>query len=281
MAIAAFTPALVCAATIPANCTGTGTPVQNAVNAAQPGDVVAVSGDCVESVLVRNEKQRVVIDGGGSATVTAPPGGNPAFNVRGKGIAVRNFANIEANGNYVIHVNRGSNAVIHNNNTIQGPSGSIGVRVDQLAFAIITGNTISGNNTSIWVAEQSSARIGYDTFGTPLPNTLQPYGYGVIVGDHSTAMIQYNTIRDGLAHGVSVERASYAGIYSNDISGNGNGGVQVYGGSGVTLSGNTSTTSNGSYGLLCRVGGYVSGSLDQLNGTLGGKSITAGCVDDL
>ena len=227
MAIAAFAPMVVYAATIPANCTGSGTPVQNAVNAAQPGDVVALSGNCVENVLVRNEKQRLTIDGGGSATVTAPPGGNPAFNLRGKGIAIQNFANIEANGNHVIHVNRGSNAVIHNNDTIQGPSTSIGIRVDQLALAIITSNTITGNNTAIWVAEQSSARIGYNTFGAPLPNTLQPYGYGVVVSDHSTAMIGYNTIQGGVARGVSVETSSFARIFNNNVAGNNTHGVQV------------------------------------------------------
>src|SRR5512132_2828980 len=76
-------------ATVPVICpTGS---LQNAINNAQPGDVIQVSGTCNENILIRNEKQRITIDGGGTATINAPGSASPALNIRGKGVLLQNF----------------------------------------------------------------------------------------------------------------------------------------------------------------------------------------------
>ena len=43
--------------------------LQTAVGAAEPGDVILATGACNKNALVRNEKQRITIDGGGTATI--------------------------------------------------------------------------------------------------------------------------------------------------------------------------------------------------------------------
>src|SRR5512135_2899708 len=104
-------PIFLFAATIPVNCPSDS--LQSAINLAQPGDTVQVSGSCSENILVRNEKQRISIDGGGSATITAATNLSPTFNVRGKGILIQGLT--ISGGSDGIEVNRGSNVVINNN----------------------------------------------------------------------------------------------------------------------------------------------------------------------
>ena len=54
---------------------------------------------------MRNEKQRITIDGGGTATINGLNTTSPTLNVRGKGILIQNFT--ITGGSDGIHVNRG------------------------------------------------------------------------------------------------------------------------------------------------------------------------------
>jgi hypothetical protein len=77
-------PFIVSAATIPVNCSCGS--LQAAIDSAVAGDVIQVSGTCNENILIRNEKQRITVDGLGSATINGTNVNSPAVNVRGKGI---------------------------------------------------------------------------------------------------------------------------------------------------------------------------------------------------
>ena len=99
------------AATINVACPGAS--LQAAVDSGQPGDIIEVTGTCSENVLVRNEKQRLTLDGGGTATINGPSSSSPTLNVRGKGILIQGFT--ITGGSDGVDVNRGSNAVINNN----------------------------------------------------------------------------------------------------------------------------------------------------------------------
>ncbi|HTN69941.1 MAG TPA: hypothetical protein VMO00_02520 [Methylomirabilota bacterium] len=57
--------------------------LQAAVDSAQPGDTINVTSVCNENVLVRNEKQRILLDGGNVATINGLDFSSPTFNVRG------------------------------------------------------------------------------------------------------------------------------------------------------------------------------------------------------
>ncbi len=162
---------------LPLDCSTTS--LQQLINIAPPGSTIPVQGTCNENILVRNEKQRITIDGSGAGAGTRATivgsGNAPVFNIRGKGILIQNF-NITG-GSHGVHVNRGSNAVI-NNNVIENTGGN-GVVVDELAFAVLTNNTIQNNpDAGVFVSENSTARIGFNSDGDEAAsvNTIQNNG---------------------------------------------------------------------------------------------------------
>ena len=277
---------LVQAATIPVNCGAGGSGVGTAIQSANPGDTVQVTGSCIENVLVRNEKQRIVVDGGGTANISAASG--IVVTVRGKGIAIQGFT--ISGGSNGISVERGSNASI-NNNTIQNATNR-GILVQQLAFAIITNNTIQNNGSDgILVIETSNARIGFNqtSDASASPNIIQTNGgRGINITQTSNARIYGNTIQNNAHDGVGVFNNSHAVLASNAINGNGTN-PPANGGNGVATSQNSSvqlgeddpvdftdqpnitTVNNANFGIRCTAGSNVRGHLgntNQLNGTV-------------
>ncbi len=119
------------------------------MNSASAGQTIRVTGTCDENLLVRNDKVRVFLNGGGTTTINGVDASKPALDIRGKAISVDGFT--ITGGSNRIEVQRGSNAVIKNNviqdigisssNGIPSESGN-GVVVHQLAFAVLINNTI-------------------------------------------------------------------------------------------------------------------------------------------
>lgn len=275
------------AATILVNCGVGGSGVGTAIQSANPGDTVQVSGSCNEAVLIRNEKQRVTVDGGGTASIDGGTG--TAITVRGKGILIQNFTLTGENG---ISVERGSNAVI-NNNTIQNAT-TRGIVVNQFALAIITNNLIENNGSDgIGVFDTSHARIGFNGSSDAAAslNTIQNNGgRGILILRTSSARIYGNTISNNADDGVGVFRASHAELSSNTINGNGTAfqpgdlggnGVSTAQNSSVQLGEdnpvdftdqpNTTTVNNANFGIRCSSGANVRGHLgstNQLNGAV-------------
>lgn len=267
-----------------------GDSLQASIDAAQPGTTISVFGTCGENVLIRNEKQRITIDGGGTATINAPSAASPALNVRGKGILVQGFT--IAGGSDGIEVNRGSNAVL-NNNVIQNTAGN-GVLVDQLSFTVITNNTIENNpGAGIFVSQHSTARIGFnlDTETTVSPNTIQNNALGVVVSNGSSARIIGNVIENNSGDGVLVTRDSHADLASDSIDGNGGDGIEVGDSSAVQLgedsgasiyeSANTTATNNTGFGIRCSDGGVADGRQGSLTGSSGTASFDGSCAGSL
>ena len=264
------------AATIPVSCPGAS--LQAAVNLAAPGDSISVSGTCNENILVRNEKQRIAIDGGGTATINGPSSATPTINVRGKGITIQGL-NITGGSNG-IEVNRGSNAVINNN--IVHATGGAGVVVYELAFAVITNNTIQDNpEDGIMISESSASRIGFnnETDIVASANTIQSNnGRGISLFNNSSARIVGNTISGNAATGILVRGDSHADIAGNQINGNGGDGITVIDNSSVSLGEtagstifdlpNSTSLKNAGFGFSCSRGCVASGVLGTLNGTI-------------
>ena len=190
-------------------------------------------------------------------------------------------------------VNRGSNAVINNNNIHD--TGGNGVTVEELAFAVLTNNTIEGNldGAGILVNEKSTARIGFnsDTETTASANTIQNNAVGIIVSNGSSARIIGNDISNNSGDGIDVLRDSQADIASNTINGNGDDGIEVGEDSFVQLgedSGatiydlpNTTTANNAGRGVKCTTGGVADGRRGTLMGALGATNLDASCINDL
>src|SRR5215471_16110625 len=110
--------------------------LQAAIDNANPGDTISVSGTCTGNFLVRNDKVRVFIQPQG-ACLTATindPGSGVALDIRGKAISVTCMV---ITG---IVVQRGANAVLDQNLVQNGGLG--GIIVTSSAFAAITNNEI-------------------------------------------------------------------------------------------------------------------------------------------
>ncbi len=265
--------------------------LQNAINLAAPGVTILVSGTCSENLLVRNEKQRITIDGGFTATISAPSNTSPAVNIRGKGILLQNFT--ITGGSNGVWVNRGSNAVL-NTNVIQNSTGN-GVLVDELAFAVLTNNTIQNHPAAgAFVSEHSTARIGFnaDSDTVASPNVIVDNLIGVIIANGSSARIVGNTIQNQTGDAIQVLRDSHAEISSNQIFTNGGDGIEVGENSFVQLgedsgtsifeSPNASTNANLGFGIRCTTGGVADGRLGTLNGIAGAKGFAdLSCTDSL
>ena len=275
------------------NCSTTS--LQSAVDAAQPGSTITVLGPCNQNILIRNEKQRITIDGSGAGPGTRATimggGSSPVFNVRGKGIVIQNFT--ITGGSHGVHVNRGSNAIIFNN-VIQSTGGD-GVKVEQLSFASLANNLIENNpSDGVSVQENATTRIGFNSDIETVPgvNTIQNNGgRGIKIGNRSHARIIGNTISGNGEEGVLVERDASADIASNDIKGNLSHGIKVEGNSFVMLgedSGfsmfeepNDTTVNNVGAGVRCDDGSVVDGRLGTLTGNGGPTDFDSSCVNSL
>jgi hypothetical protein len=277
-------------ATVDVDCSVVGTLLQDAVESAEPGDILNVLGTCNENILIRNERRRITIDGGGTATVIGSDPGSPVFNVRGKGILIQ--AVIINGGSVGVHVNRGSNAVL-NNNTIRQTNGN-GVVIDELAFAVLTNNLIQQNpGAGVVVSENSTARIGFnaDSETAASSNMIQQNAVGVVISNNSSARIIDNRIRNNDGNGVVVIRDSNADIASNAISGNDGDGILVAENSTVQLgedtgtsiyeSPNTTMNDNDGFGIRCASGSTADGRLGGLTGDSGASSFDPSCIDSL
>ena len=285
------------AATINVACPGQ--TIQAAVDSAAPGDIVAVTGACSENVLIRNDKLRIALTGSG-ATISGPNASTPTLNIRGKGIVVSGFT--ITGGLDGVQIDRGSNATIQNS-TVQG-AGRHGILIDQLSFAIITGNTIQNNlnGSGIVVSENSIARIGFntDSDSSASPNTIQGNGKGgIVVSRTSSARIVGNNILSNaggidVGHGIQVIRQSQADIADNTINSNSGSAVYTAQNGGVNLGEdnpstffddpNQTTSNNTGNGVRCDLGAYANGHLgstNQLNGTAGQLNINASCPGTL
>jgi parallel beta-helix repeat protein len=263
--------------------------LQQALEGAASGDTLSVTGTCNENVLVRNDKVRVFLDGGGTAVINGSDPSRPAIDVRGKAVSIQRLT--ITGGSDGIVVQRGANAVI-NNNMIDGTGGP-GVVVNQQAFAVLTNNTIQHNAAEgVHVSEGSAAHIGFNSGieTTASSNTIQFNGAsGITIAGSSSARVVGNMIHNNGGNGVTVDSASQADLANNTIESNERDGVSVGQNAVVNLGENSGASifdlpnstgsNNGGVGLACALGGVVEGRRGSLNGVSGTSDIGSDCID--
>ena len=266
--------------------------LQAAIDAATGPTTILVSGTCNENVAIREDKNRISLDGQGTATISGPVTTSSVIQVRGRGITILNFAFI-AGGQDGILVTRGGTADIQSN-TIQSTGGN-GLVVNSHSFARIINNTIQNNPLDgIVVSENSSARVGFLSFNDTAasPNTIQGNGYrGVTVVRSSNAVIVGNTISNNVDDGVVVSRDSQADMSDNIINSNGGSGIFVSRNSGVNLGNdtgtsifdlpNSTTVNNTGFGIECVTNSYADGRQGTVTGVTGATSFSSSCVNSL
>lgn len=282
-------PSMGSAATVSVDCSSAS--LQAAIDKANPGDTILVSGTCNENLRIPEQFAKITLDGAKAAAVNGPDPNRHSIEVRGRGIIIKGFT--VTGGRSGIAVGWGGSALI-DGNTIHN-TGAHGVTLHHGSNASIINNVIQRNaRIGIEVTENSSARIGI--LGPPdraaRPNTVQNNGQeGIHVFRSSTAFIVGNQINDNRRTGIRVDRASHAEIASNTINSNGEHGISVGKVSNVDLGSdtgtgilnlpNTTNSANGGFAISCAGGGSVSGRLGALAGKNGSKKFDGGCLDGL
>lgn len=265
--------------------------VQRAIDASHAGDTVLVSGTCTENIVFPEGKDRLTLDGGGTATIIAASNDRDTIAVRGRGITITGLT--VRGGRDTITVSWGSNVFL-DGNTVER-AGRFGILVAQVGAAVIINSVVQENaQGGIVVAGGSFCFIGFtSTFDTVAsPNIVKNNGgNGISLVRNGTARISGNVIRENAANGVSVGRASIADLSDNAIDGNGANGIQVIQGSGVNLGEdkgdtfltrpNTTKIPNVQFGVRCAIGGVTDGRLGTLNGTGGAQNYSEGCINSL
>jgi len=266
--------------------------LQRAIDRADPGQTILVSGSCYENVSIPPGKDRLTLDGGGSGTVIGPDVTTNTIQIRGPRAVTITGLTIRG-GRVGIDVSRGSSAVI-DGNTIEDTARN-GITLGGFATANIVNNTIQNNaSAGILVTGNAFGFIGFATADDPAasPNIIRNNGtHGISLTLSSSARIAGNTISNNARHGINVERASQATISDNTIDANSQNGIYVTENSMVNLGSDTGSglfdapnrtnTNNVLRGIACRVGGAANGRRGTLNGNTGAKDFGSSCVDSL
>ncbi len=253
--------------------------LQTAISNNGAGTTFNVTGTCNENITIHESKERITINGGGTAAISGPSATSPVVTIRGQGVVVTGFT--ISGGQDGIQLFRGGSATIYGN-TIQS-TGRNGITVAGNSYAAIFSNSIHDNpQRGISVSENSAARIGFYSYSdtSASPNSIYNNGsYGIEVYRTSRAHIVGNTISSNDITGILVSAGSQAGISYNTINDNGGSGIYVgydssaglgsLSGSTIFDSPNTTTLNNVYNGLRCEMGATISGRIGTLNGNEG------------
>jgi len=223
--------------------------IQDAINAASPGDVISVaSGIYYENVVIGTS---LTLAGAGDSTTfihgerTETGIEIVADNVNISGFTILNCENgikISSNGNTVndntinLNIFAGIYVEFLDDNTLSGnmiASNEFGIYLRASSKNKISGNTISNNNfTGISMESQSSSN--FINNNTITSNSL----YGVRLYPNSTKNIFSNNLMSNSDTGIVLEGSSDNVIRGNRISNNEYHGVDLFESSGNTFTGN-------------------------------------------
>ena len=266
--------------------------LQRAIDRANPGATITVSGTCYENVSIPPGKDLLTLDGADTGAIHGSDVTTNTLQVRGpRGITIRGLT--ISGGRAGIDISRGATALI-DGNTIEGTARN-GITLGAFASANIINNTIQDNaSAGILVTGNAFGFIGFATADDTAasPNLIRHNGtHGISLTLSSSARIAGNTISNNVRHGINVERASQATVSDNTIDANGQYGIYVTENSVVNLGSDTgtglfdapnrTTANNVLRGIACRVGGAANGRLGSLNGNGGPTDFGGTCVNSL
>ena len=187
------------AATLKVNCDKGNQTIQKALDKAENGDTINVSGSCSENITISKDGiQLIDLDG---ATITAQDPAENVVTILARRVVVRGFT--ISGGREGIKVAEGGSAVIGgpepaHSNTVENNARN-GIAVVDGGFARIEGNVVQNNGTL----------------------TANRGSHGVVVSRNASADILNNTITGNIRRGITVAGASAAAIGGNTITNNG------------------------------------------------------------
>jgi parallel beta-helix repeat protein len=217
--------------------------IQEALNAAEPGDVILIAGgDYPENLLITKS---VTLQGAGRDFVSIVGDGtvptvviSKAQNVVISGVTITNGrTGIEmADSSLTLsdavlkrNIRRGLSAersvveikdseVLETQPDAEGFQGS-GIRIGDHSKVTITNVTVTGNaRVGIAVGDSSEATITGSKVLDTMPNASGAFGYGIEIAVNSKATIRENTVSGNTGVGISVIERSEAVIESNQIT---------------------------------------------------------------
>jgi nitrous oxidase accessory protein len=217
--------------------------IQEALNAAEPGDVILIAGgDYPENLLITKS---VTLQGAGRDFVSIVGDGtvptvviSKAKNVVISGVTITNGrTGIEmADSSLTLsdavlkrNIRRGLSAersvveikdseVLETQPDAEGFQGS-GIRIGDHSKVTITNVTVTGNaRVGIAVGDSSEATITGSKVLDTMPNASGAFGYGIEIAVNSKATIRENTVSGNTGVGISVIERSEAVIESNQIT---------------------------------------------------------------
>ena len=237
--------------------------LQSAVERANPGDTINVSGICVERIDVGTDG--VTIDGGGAATIdgTGLGGTQPLVVVEARNVRIQNIT-VTDSPSSGIHV-RNSGSVIIEGTTIKNNAAD-GILLNQSAYARIG----SGEN-------DHPATAGNETGNDINHNTKS----GIAVRSSATADIFHNSISIN-ERGINITNAGSANIAGNEITGNTARGISLLTSGAASLSQNpvhneTNLIQGNVIGFRCALGGTASGTTQTYSGNTADTQIFGFC----
>lgn len=273
---------------IPVNC-DLGQSINHRLLFAFPGDILRVSGTCLEHVVIDEHKVGLTLDGQGTARIVVTDTTRSAVVIRARGTVLRGFAMITG-GRHGVSVQDGGHAVI-DANLIEHNSND-GINVTEASWAGIVNNTIRFNTSDgIAINDNSSARIGFLEVQAdlPSPNRIDNNGRGgVTVNRSSNARISGNDFNNNGDFAVRLVRGAQADVAGNTMNGNVGGGIQVRQNSTLILNdagdgggpflSSRNSGSNPGFGVECADAGFVRGRIAPLIGSNGIFSTDGTCV---
>jgi len=201
--------------------------IQDAVNAATPGDAVIVApGTYVENVFVNKPLTIRSSDGAVSTIVQAAVENKDIFSLTGTDIRIDGF-------------------------TIVGLHGSSGVGINNASRCVVTNNIIYANIRGVYLQSSTDNEVSN--------NNLTNNGYGVYLDYSSNNTISNNVatyekgMPDGsaLGDGIFMDNSASNTISNNDLSNNHAFGISLYESSNNTIVGNV-IAANDQFGVRLR-----------------------------
>jgi len=231
------------------NCPG-GT-IQKALDQAQVGDVINVTGTCVENIVITVDQ--VILNGGGTAVILSARPDETAVKVRATNVRIIGFTITAGSDGNGIHVMNGGSAIIRKN--------------------IISPPTNGAGRNGILVSRSSYAFIGTGIFPEE-GNTIETFlKAGIVVRGSSNADIFDNTIRNN-GMGIRVDNGGSADISGNTIKdnkGDTGEGILVRANAAIALSSDRNNIDpnvieGNEVGIRCELGGALSGYPQNFKG---------------
>ncbi len=201
--------------------------IQDAVNAATPGDAVIVApGTYVENVFVNKLLTIRSSDGAASTIVQAAVANDNVFSLTGADVRISGF-------------------------TIVGLHGSSGVGIDHASRCVITNNIIYANIRGVYLQSSTDNEVSN--------NNLTNNGYGVYLDYSSNNTISNNVAMyergmpngSALGDGIFMDTSASNTISNNDLSNNHAFGISLYESSNNTIVGNV-IAANDQFGVRLR-----------------------------